>query len=294
MPSNEADDAARRVETMGRIVAGAGRPVDAAAAHRRRRAADRRAGGDPIDAALPSPADDGAHRRRPAIAPSASTTPTISTRSRAAGATLVRLDTLQDTQLAGHRRPVHRRRFPGNAGGRTRGQRHAAHPPQGGDRRRPSRLRRMRRARCISHASLAIGGRSYRMVGAIPGDVVMHERPVGRGYVELERTADFPWPATGDAGASVRAHEFHYSSLENLPADARYAYTVRRGHGVDGKRDGIVAGSVLGSYAHLRSAGGNDWAARFVAHVRASDYRRQRSDNVVWLPSQRGREAMVL
>ncbi len=41
----------------------------------------------------------------------------------------------------------------------------------------------------------------YAMVGAIPGDVVMHERPVGRGYVNLEETADFPWP-----GAPAGAH----------------------------------------------------------------------------------------
>jgi cobyrinic acid a,c-diamide synthase len=122
--------------------------------------------------------------------------------------------------------------------------------------------------------SLVVDGRSYRMVGAIPGDVVMHPRPVGRGYVELERTAAFPWPAAGDSPARVRAHEFHYSSLENLPPDTRFAYTVRRGHGIDGRRDGVVVGSVLASYTHLRSAGRNDWAARFVAHVRASAYRK--------------------
>jgi len=116
--------------------------------------------------------------------------------------------------------------------------------------------------------SLVVDGRSYRMVGAIPGDVVMHPRPVGRGYVELERTDAFPWPAAGDSPARVRAHEFHYSSLENLPPDTRYAYTVRRGHGIDGRHDGVVVGSVLGSYAHQRSTGRNDWVARFVAHVR--------------------------
>ena len=41
----------------------------------------------------------------------------------------------------------------------------------------------------------------HQMVGALPVDVVMHERPVGRGYVELERTADAPWPAGAGADA---------------------------------------------------------------------------------------------
>ena len=105
------------------------------------------------------------------------------------------------------------------------------------------------------------------MVGAIPADVVMHSRPRGRGYVVLEPTGDAPWaPAvTGP----VHAHEFHHSSLENLGgSDWRYAYRVRRGRGVDGESDGIVVGSLLASYSHLRDVQGCRWAERFVAHVR--------------------------
>ena len=52
--------------------------------------------------------------------------------------------------------------------------------------------------------------------------------------------------------------------------------------------------NVLASYAHLRSAGGNAWAARFVDFVRHADYRRSRQDNIVYLPPARGREAMVM
>jgi cobyrinic acid a,c-diamide synthase len=137
-------------------------------------------------------------------------------------------------------------------------------------------------------------GQSFKMVGAIPGDVVMHERPVGRGYVNLEETADFPWPAAPACGPAVRAHEFHYSSLENLPADIPCAYTVKRGHGIDGRRDGVLIHNVLASYAHLRNAGGNAWAARFVDFVRHADYRRSRQDNILYLPPARGREAMVI
>jgi cobyrinic acid a,c-diamide synthase len=112
--------------------------------------------------------------------------------------------------------------------------------------------------------------RVYDMVGALPADVVMHERPVGRGYVELGVTPDAPWPTmVGAAPSTLRGHEFHYSSLENLAPDLKFAYRVVRGHGVDGQRDGIVYRNVLASYAHLRSGAGTDWAPRFVAFVRA-------------------------
>jgi len=89
---------------------------------------------------------------------------------------------------------------------------------------------------------------------------------VGRGYVHLRETAAHPWPKA--PGTELRAHEFHYSSLEHLPPDLQFAYEVARGHGTDGRRDGIVIGNVLASYTHLRSVGGNEWAQRFAAFVR--------------------------
>jgi cobyrinic acid a,c-diamide synthase len=111
-------------------------------------------------------------------------------------------------------------------------------------------------------------GRTCRMVGAIPADAVMHEKPVGRGYVCLAETGLSPWPASGGAPAGeVRGHEFHYSSLENLGPDVEFAYRVLRGHGVNGEHDGLVHRNVLASYAHLRSVGRANWAARFVLFV---------------------------
>ncbi|HET9650843.1 MAG TPA: cobyrinic acid a,c-diamide synthase, partial [Usitatibacter sp.] len=115
--------------------------------------------------------------------------------------------------------------------------------------------------------SLTHGRDTYAMVGAIAADAVMHDKPVGKGYVTLAETPQHPWRG---AGASTEAHEFHYSSLENVDPATTYAYRVLRGHGIDGRHDGIVHRNVLASYAHLRSVGGNDWAARFVAHVRRS------------------------
>lgn len=110
---------------------------------------------------------------------------------------------------------------------------------------------------------------AYDMVGALPMDVAMHERPVGRGYVTLQTTADAPWPRVGGhAPQTLRGHEFHYSSLENLSPNLKFAYHVLRGHGVDGQRDGIVYRHVLASYAHLRTGADADWVAPFVDFVR--------------------------
>ncbi len=106
--------------------------------------------------------------------------------------------------------------------------------------------------------------RNHEMVGALPADTVMHKKAVGRGYVEIEATADHPWLAPG---TRVRAHEFHHSGLDNVSPGLAYAWTVHRGHGIDGARDGIRYRNVLAAYCHLRSVLGADWPARFVAYV---------------------------
>jgi cobyrinic acid a,c-diamide synthase len=116
-------------------------------------------------------------------------------------------------------------------------------------------------------------GRAAPMVGVIPADIVMHERPVGRGYVHLRETGHGLWPRPPAAQAPViHAHEFHYSSVENLAPDAEFAYDVERGHGIDGRHDGIVHKNLLASYAHLRDVAGNPWARRFVDFVRSCNH----------------------
>jgi cobyrinic acid a,c-diamide synthase len=115
---------------------------------------------------------------------------------------------------------------------------------------------------------ISYNGSTHQMVGAIPGDIVMHAKPVGRGYVHLAETTQHPWPRANEKENIVKAHEFHYSSLENLPADAKFAYRVARGHGIDGAHDGYIRNNLLASYTHLRGVGSCYWATRFVTHIR--------------------------
>jgi cobyrinic acid a,c-diamide synthase len=113
-------------------------------------------------------------------------------------------------------------------------------------------------------------GRAAPMVGVIPADIVMHSRPVGRGYVHLRETGHGLWPRP--AAPLIHAHEFHYSSVENLAPDVEFAYEVERGHGIDGRHDGIVRKNLLASYAHLCDVAGNPWARRFVDFVRSCSH----------------------
>ena len=118
--------------------------------------------------------------------------------------------------------------------------------------------------------SLTWKGLCLDMCGVLPLDIQMHARPQGRGYVKLKQTGAAPWGAINGLESELKAHEFHYSSVHNSDPDLRFAYTVKRGHGVDGCRDGIVWNNVFASYAHLRHTRGSPWTDAMLRWVRSS------------------------
>ncbi|MEW8428709.1 MAG: cobyrinic acid a,c-diamide synthase, partial [gamma proteobacterium symbiont of Ctena orbiculata] len=118
--------------------------------------------------------------------------------------------------------------------------------------------------------SLTWDAKKCRMVGVIPADTRMYEKPQGRGYVRLRDTGRGPWPKLSGEPSEwvIHAHEFHYSSLESFECDENdFVYRVERGYGINGKFDGYTYKNMLASYTHMRNAGGNDWVERFVALV---------------------------
>ncbi len=113
------------------------------------------------------------------------------------------------------------------------------------------------------------------MVGALPFDVVMMDKPQGHGYVELRVIAENPLFARGTL---LRGHEFHNSKID-LPgfqnlSDLTCAYRVTRGHGIDGARDGILYKNVLASYTHLHALSTPEWAIAFVHRARVGSFDR--------------------
>ena len=112
-------------------------------------------------------------------------------------------------------------------------------------------------------------GKTRKMAGVIPAQVMMHPKPQGRGYVQLCETPDHPWPLSSDRSRPISAHEFHYSALNGLPTGLTFAYRIERGFGIDGANDGIVYRNLLASYAHMRDTRSQPWAERFVGFVRA-------------------------
>ena len=113
--------------------------------------------------------------------------------------------------------------------------------------------------------SITWKNKKHKMVGAIDGDIVMEEKPQGRGYVQLKETDQGLWPISLEP--VLNAHEFHYSRFINLAKNARFAYEVVRGTGIDGQNDGYIRKNMMACYSHQRSTGGNNWTKRFIQFV---------------------------
>jgi cobyrinic acid a,c-diamide synthase len=107
---------------------------------------------------------------------------------------------------------------------------------------------------------------SAEMVGVLPCDVEVTDRPQGHGYVIAEATEGNPFLT---AGTTVRGHEFHHSRVVNWQGDQAVAYCLVRGEGLGSGRDGLVYRNVLASYTHLHAAGSPGWASGLVSRARA-------------------------
>ena len=115
-------------------------------------------------------------------------------------------------------------------------------------------------------------GKKAQMVGAIPADIIMNEKPQGRGYVSLEQTNDVLWKKKKNS-THIYAHEFHYSGFENISKlesnpHIKFAYEMKRGSGITGMHDGLIYKNLVANYAHLRDTSRYHWVSEFVEFIR--------------------------
>jgi cobyrinic acid a,c-diamide synthase len=87
-----------------------------------------------------------------------------------------------------------------------------------------------------------------KMAGIIEADTLMTGR-LTLNYTEAECNGSI------FGKTHLRGHEFHYSSIENIAGDSRFAYSMKKGRGVTGNQDGFVINDKgLAAYMHLHFA----------------------------------------
>jgi cobyrinic acid a,c-diamide synthase len=90
--------------------------------------------------------------------------------------------------------------------------------------------------------------KARKVAGLVDADTLMTSR-LTLNYTEAECNG----PVFGRV--CLRGHEFHYSSIENIARDSKFAYFMKKGRGVTDGRDGfIVNGNGIAAYMHLHFA----------------------------------------
>ena len=103
-----------------------------------------------------------------------------------------------------------------------------------------------------------------KMCNVFDINIDMNIKPIGRGYTIVEVRPNHPW---GIRGENIHAHEFHYSSVQKNNKKYKYALNVKRGYGINGKKDGLLYKNVLASFTHLRSTESFNWVKHFLNFV---------------------------
>lgn len=128
---------------------------------------------------------------------------------------------------------------------------------------------------------LLIDTRVYPMTGIFDIDSVLAMRPQGHGYIHLKTVGENPFYSVG---STLVGHEFHYSYVSNVHQEpCKYAFEVTRGHGIDGKHDGIFRRNALGTYAHVHALGEPLWAKGILQAAEKYNYLKsnaEKSENI--------------
>ena len=99
-------------------------------------------------------------------------------------------------------------------------------------------------------------GQTQPMVGLFPVQVRMQTRLASLGYRQLQLRRDC---LLGPAGTVVRGHEFHYSTIGEMPVQVARLYELQ-----DGRLEGYGYKNVLASYLHLHFASNPEVAEAFI------------------------------
>lgn len=106
--------------------------------------------------------------------------------------------------------------------------------------------------------SISSNNKKYKMVGVFDAETSMTKR------MKLNYTKGKINPSIiSERSHSLQGHEFHYSKLDSVSTDSKFAYELEIGDGIKNHKDGLIQYNSLASYGHLYFDSSN-YAKNFV------------------------------
>jgi cobyrinic acid a,c-diamide synthase len=107
--------------------------------------------------------------------------------------------------------------------------------------------------------SILSENKKYKMIGLFDAETKMTKKMrlnYTKGKIISKNTMS-------DKPHNFQGHEFHYSHLECVSSDSKFAYSLEIGEGIKNHQDGLIQNNTLASYGHLYFDSSN-YAAIFV------------------------------
>ena len=94
--------------------------------------------------------------------------------------------------------------------------------------------------------SIKHNNRKYKMVGLFDAETEMTKK-MTLNYTEGKIISN----CIISSPRNFRAHEFHYSKINNIPKDAKFLYELKIGEGISSHKDALTEYNTIASYCHL-------------------------------------------
>ncbi|TLX85435.1 MAG: cobyrinate a,c-diamide synthase [Thaumarchaeota archaeon] len=98
--------------------------------------------------------------------------------------------------------------------------------------------------------SIRYKDKKFRMVGLFDAETVM-QKNLKLNYTKARISRNC---IISGINNTIRGHEFHFSDLESIAKDSKFAYDMEIGVGINKKKDGLIQYNTLASYTHLHFA----------------------------------------
>ncbi|HYL66216.1 MAG TPA: cobyrinate a,c-diamide synthase [Nitrosopumilaceae archaeon] len=98
--------------------------------------------------------------------------------------------------------------------------------------------------------SIDYGSKKFKMVGLFDATTKMQKK-LKLNYTKARITKDCLIAKTSNI---IQGHEFHFSELESVSKDSKFAYDLSIGIGIKNQKDGLMQYNTLASYMHMHFA----------------------------------------
>ena len=95
--------------------------------------------------------------------------------------------------------------------------------------------------------SILSENKKYKMIGLFDAETKMTKK-MRLNYTKGKIISKTP---ISEKLHNFQGHEFHYSHLDSVSSDSKFAYTLEIGEGIKKHQDGLIQDNTLASYGHL-------------------------------------------